>query len=239
MELINSKQTFLQKVYLFMFPKFFRDLNKTKKIAYLGVFIALAVVVNIFSFPFGLGNSNKLSFVSTVAFLTGSIFGCGGGFLIMFLGDLIGFIFDTSGSPYNILIGLGSGMMGFIYGIIMVNVKFNFKGEFIVKTIISYIISFIICTCILNSLGNYLYVVEFIWKGQMKKTFIVYTLGRITAQSIVCTINLFASYILSFSLDKIPQLKLDITREKARKEEREKAVENQTQQPYENYANDF
>ena len=69
---------FLEKVKRAFFSDFFLELSVGKKTAYLGVFIALAVIANIFSVD--LTESMKITFTYLVAFFAGA-----------FLGPLMGF----------------------------------------------------------------------------------------------------------------------------------------------------
>lgn len=194
---------FIKKI---CFPEFFSNLSDTKKIAYISIAVAVSIALNIFSID--ITPSNKISFVLTFAFICGSAFGGPISFLILFVGDFLSFFILPYGI-YNVFIGIGTGTMGLICGFISTNVKFRFKGGLALKAVISFIICFIVCTCLINSYAQYLYVVEFIWKGEFKKTFVIYMFGRVAFQSINSLINLVVAIVLSYSLSKISFLGLE------------------------------
>lgn len=133
-----------------MFTKTFMELPAAKKIAYLAVFTAIAVAVNAVSID--VLPTFKLTFTYTVGFLSGSLFGPIGGFAVMFIGDAIGGL--ISGFVPNPVIGVGTGLIGLIPGIIVPYVKCNF----VLRLILCYILCSLFCTLGINSYGTFLIV---------------------------------------------------------------------------------
>lgn len=133
-----------------MFTKTFMELPAAKKIAYLAVFTAIAVAVNAISID--VLPTFKLTFTYTVGFLSGSLFGPIGGFAVMFIGDALGgFI---AGFVPNPIIGIGTGLIGLIPGVIVPYVKCNI----VVRLLLSYILCALICTMGINAYGTFLFV---------------------------------------------------------------------------------
>ncbi|MDR2090669.1 MAG: folate family ECF transporter S component [Clostridiales bacterium] len=133
-----------------------------RRLAYTAVLIAVSVIANggAVSSP-----TSAVSFTYFSAFFAGTILGPAGGFLVGFLGDYIGCILVPKG-PYMLLIGLSSGLMGLIPGLIM-NLKpleracsrLSAGRARLLKTcavIASMILILLICTTCLNTLALFL-----------------------------------------------------------------------------------
>lgn len=149
----------------------------TKRIAYLAIFIAISVGLNLFSFNFAL-LTNKVSFINTINALAGIFLGPISGFLVGALGDVLGFLIKPDG-PWLPLITLSSGLSGFIPGLLFKPKKIHPM----IKITISLILVYIICTVTLNSLAIYLVFI----RG--KKAFSVFLIGRLPVQSLIFIIN--------------------------------------------------
>ena len=126
-------------------PKKINQLTKTQKITYMAVISALSVVVNILDIPFPLLH---LSFVATIACLGGILLGPIDGFACAFIGDLIAGIIAPKG-VYSPIIGLGTGLMGLVPGVIFA----YFNGKTNLKIIVSYVITFVFSSLLLNTIG--------------------------------------------------------------------------------------
>ena len=122
------------------------SLSTTQKIVYTAIFSALSCVVN--SLTIKASDVWQISFVSTIGFVAGYTLGAGLGFASAFIGDLIGGIITPFGA-YNPIIGIGTGLWGFIPGVIFT----CFKGNNYVKTIISFAIGFILSSFVVNTFG--------------------------------------------------------------------------------------
>lgn len=126
------------------------QLPSAKKIAYIAVFTAISVAVNAISID--VTPTFKLTFTYVVGFLSGSLFGPVGGFAVMFIGDAIGGF--VAGFVPNPIIGIGTGLIGLIPGIIVPYVRCNF----VLRLILSFLISALVCTMGVNAYGTFLFV---------------------------------------------------------------------------------
>ncbi len=172
--------TILFSVCLIFRTERFSARSVTVRLCYIGVLSALATVLNIYTIP--ISGSNFLSLVAFVCFAAGVLCGPLGGFAVGFIGDLLGAIIMPFG-PYNPVIGIATGMLGFIPGFIFT----YFKGNLYVKTVIAFLLSFLICTAGLNTFALYLIY------GYGKKTFWAYLFARVPFQLIGVAVNLAIS----------------------------------------------
>ena len=124
------------------------NLTGTQKIAYIAVLTALAVIANSPICTIHISDMLQISLVASVGFIAGYLLGAIGGFAVSFIGDLICGIIMPFGA-YNPIIGIGTGLWGFIPGIIFT----CFKGNAYVKTVISFAICFVFNSFALNTLG--------------------------------------------------------------------------------------
>jgi ECF transporter S component (folate family) len=142
-------------------PKF--SAVTTRRLAYTAVFVALSVVANGGAVT---AQGNTISFTYIVAFLAGTVLGPIGGFLVGFLGDLLGFLIIPQGPTYMPLIGISSGLMGLIPGVVM-NLKILDRADLrlspvksrLLKTgaiVLSMGLIALICTTCLNTLGTFI-----------------------------------------------------------------------------------
>lgn len=120
--------------------------SDTQKIVYTAFFSALSFVANYFTIK--VSDLFQISFVATAGFLSGYLLGGGLGFAASFIGDLICSIVAPLG-PYSPIIGIGTGLWGFVPGVI-----FDcFNGNRYVKTVISFVVCFFLNSFVVNTLG--------------------------------------------------------------------------------------
>ena len=124
------------------------NLTGTQKIAYIAVLTALAVIANSPICTIHISDMLQISLVASVGFISGYLLGAIGGFAVSFIGDLICGIIMPFGA-YNPIIGIGTGLWGFVPGVIFT----YFKGNAYIKTIISFAFCFILNSFALNTLG--------------------------------------------------------------------------------------
>lgn len=165
-------------------------MKTTKQIALAGLFTSLLVIANTFTIQI-IPPYFVMSLVLTISFIVGLFLGPIKSFIVCILADLIGCLIHPLG-PYNVLVGLSSGMIGLIFGFIKKIEKPN------MLTVINlYILVTLICTCFLNTMGLWLmYAVG-------KKTFFVYLSVRLPWQLITSGINCSLSMILFKIVSKI------------------------------------
>ena len=121
------------------------NLSKTQNLVYIAILSSLCVVANIVQIPTPLVQA---SLVATIAFVSGILLGGVKGFVVAFIGDLIAGIIAPQG-VYSPIIGIGTGMLGLIPGIIF----YNSKSNECVKSIIAFALTFVISSVLLNTIG--------------------------------------------------------------------------------------
>ncbi len=124
------------------------NLTKTQKIAYISVLTALAVIANSPICTIHISDVLQVSLVASVGLIAGYLLGAVGGFAVSFIGDLICGIVMPFG-VYNPIIGIGTGLWGFVPGIIFT----YFNGNDYIKTIISFAVCFILNSFAINTYG--------------------------------------------------------------------------------------
>ncbi len=133
-------------VFMLKSKKDRNSLSSTQKLVYTAVFSALSFVANYFTIK--VSDLFQISFVATTGFVAGYLLGGGLGFVSSFIGDLICGIVAPFGA-YNPIIGIGTGLWGFIPGVIFT----SFKGNDYLKTAISFIVCFFLNSFVVNTLG--------------------------------------------------------------------------------------
>jgi ECF transporter S component (folate family) len=174
-----------------------------KRIAYLGIMTALAVITNIFSVTVNSG-ANSISFNYVICSLAGVFFGPISGGIVGLLGDLVGCLIAPKG-PFNPFIMLSSALIGVLSGLAFMIPKVNVY----LKVLIAYVFIFVVCTLGFNTFGLWFYYA----KG--KKSFWVYLIGRVPFQAINIVINIAITYALYFPLKKFVFDKLDLSTKRA------------------------
>jgi ECF transporter S component (folate family) len=182
----------------------------SKRLAYLAVFVALSTVANGGAVT---SQTSTLSFTYFTAFLAGTALGPFGGFVVGFLGDFLGCLLVPKG-PYLILIGISSGLMGLIPGIVM-NLKAldharsrlsPLRGRLLTAAAIVFSMGLIalICTTCLNTLSLFL---MYSSKAHTLANWLIYLSVRAPLQLPVVALNtaviVFAFQALERDLKKI------------------------------------
>lgn len=121
-------------------------LSGTAKIVYVAVMATLSFVANYFTIK--ASDLFQISFVASVGFLSGYLLGAGWGFAASFIGDLICGIVAPFGA-YNPIIGIGTGLWGFVPGVLFSSIKINDY----VLTVISFFVCFLLNSFAVNTLG--------------------------------------------------------------------------------------
>lgn len=165
-------------------------LDGARKTAYISVLVALSVVANVFDIK--VSDDLQISLVATVCFIGGYLFGGGIGFAIGFTGDLLGAFINPHGA-YNPIIGIGTGLWGFISGVAFC----NFKGNDYVKAIVAFVISFFVISAGVNTLGIYL----MYFAG--KKEFAPYFFGALPWKAIGVAANAAVTCLLLGTIKRI------------------------------------
>ncbi len=139
---------FLAVLIIFTFIKRRKrnNLSNTQKLVYTAVFSALCFIANYFTIK--VSDVLQISLVASIGFLSGYMLGSGLGFTCAFIGDLICGIVAPFGA-YNPIIGIGTGLWGFIPGLLFE----RFRGNDFLKTLISFVICFVLNSFAINTFG--------------------------------------------------------------------------------------
>lgn len=161
----------------------------TKKMAYAAMLTAMCVVVNIFDINLVYF---KISIVALPCFIAGAFLGPVYGFTVGILGDLLGYMLNSGGFPYMPLIGIASGLLGFIPGVVFQYVKLN---DYL-KIGISYTLCLIICTIGINTFA--------LWSILFRdtRTLLGFFMTRMIYQPIISLANVALAFALYAPLKK-------------------------------------
>ena len=181
----------MQKFKRLMLSDVMMDSSKTQRLAYVAIMTALCVVCNMF-FEFKFADT-QFSLTLCFSALTGLIIGPLYGFAACFLGDLVGFLYNSGGFMYMPWIGLSMGMVAFIAGFVMNCFEFKKAWVNYVKIAIVCILTFLLCTVAINTTAFWL-----IYNNR-KVSFFAYLITRLFVQgqiwnSVLNYAILFACY---------------------------------------------
>ena len=176
--------------------------SKNRKIAYLGVMTAFAVIANtLFEFKF---MDTQFSLTLAVSALLGVLLGGMYGFVVCFLGDLIGFLINSSGFAYMPWIGLSMGITSLLTGVLVNGVKKENKGGRYAMIALSCALSFVVCSVGINTTAFYFlyagegvsywtyFIARFIVKGQLWNCIFNYALvfaGVLLVDKLLATVK--------------------------------------------------
>ena len=139
----------MSKIKKFFESELMANSTKTQKIAYVAVMTALLVVCNMF-FEFKLADT-QFSLTIFFSALCGMVIGPIYGFISCFLGDLVGFLYNSGGFMYMPWIGLSMGIIAFIAGIVMNCIDIKNKFATYIKIAIVCLSTFLLCTVAINT----------------------------------------------------------------------------------------
>ncbi|MBQ4097835.1 MAG: ECF transporter S component [Clostridia bacterium] len=144
-------QKLLRKLF---FTELLDGTTKTQKIAYVSLMTAMCVVCNMF-FEFKLADT-QFSLTLFFSAMTGMIIGPVFGFTACFLGDLVGFLYNSAGFMYMPWIGISMGLTAFIAGLVMNGINCKKKAAVYIKIAVVCILTFILCTIAINTTAFWL-----------------------------------------------------------------------------------
>ncbi len=128
--------------------------TKAQKIAAIGIMAALCIVANMFlEFKFG---DVQFSLTLYISVLSGILIGPVFGFVAVFLGDLVGFLYNNWGALYLPWIGLSCAAMAVIAGLVM-HLPLHFRGSLYVKLAAICVLVLLVCSVGISTTGFYLY----------------------------------------------------------------------------------
>ncbi len=165
--------------FIFVKPIKRDKLTHTQRLVYIAVLTAICTVANCF-LTIPITPNNSLSFTITVCFIAGYLLGAKAGFVVGFVGDLIGCIIFPQG-VYLPLMSVASGLYGMIPGLLFSYFNSDKKFNNYLKTIISAILIYGICSLVLNSIS--------LWLLYSSKAFSAYLIVRLPFMSINAVMN--------------------------------------------------
>lgn len=126
-----------------------------RRIAYVAVVTALSVVANMF-LEFRLLDI-QFSLTIVVSALAGILLGPVCGFAACYIGDFLGYVYNSWGQLYMPWVGFSTGMLALLAGLVFTCLRFKFRGSLYVKLALVCALSLFICTIGINTTGFYLY----------------------------------------------------------------------------------
>ena len=178
----------MQKFKKLIFSDILYYSSHTQKIAYISLMTALLVVCNMF-FEFKLADT-QFSLTIFFSALTGIVIGPIFGFVACFLGDLVGFLYNSGGFAYAPWIGISMGLIALTSGFIMNSFQVKSKPIVYIKLFVVCIITFSVCTVAINTT---LFWISF---NRMKTPYMIYLATRLFVQGQIW--NSLANYLLLF-----------------------------------------
>ena len=139
----------MSKIKKLFSSELMEESTNTQKVAYVALMTALAVICNMF-FEFKLADT-QFSLTIFFSALTGMVIGPIYGFASCFLGDLVGFLYNSGGYPYMPWIGLSMGLTAFISGVIMGSINLKNKLAIYIKISFVCLLTFLLCTIAINT----------------------------------------------------------------------------------------
>ncbi len=178
------------KLKKLLFSEILIDLSKTQKIAYIALMSALCVICNMF-FEFKLADT-QFSLTIFFSAMTGMIIGPIFGFVACFVGDLVGFLYNSGGFMYYPWIGLSMGLIAMISGLIINGVEIRNKFGVYLKIAIVCVLTFLVCTIAINT------TMFWVVYNTKKVPFTAYLFTRLFVQGQIW--NSLLNYALLFAL---------------------------------------
>ena len=182
-----------------LFSQTLAEKNAAHRIAYIGVVTAFVVAANMFEFKLF---DTQFSFTLMISALAGLIIGPLFGFVACFLGDLVGFLVNSSGFAYMPWIGISMGLTALIAGFIVNGIPVKAKWFLYVKLAVVCVLTFAICTVAINTTA--------FWLLYSKVGYVEYLTARLFVQGQIW--NSLFNYAMLFAivpvLSRIKPLKI-------------------------------
>ncbi len=168
-----------------LFSQTLAEKNAAHRIAYIGVVTAFIVASNMFEFKMF---DTQFSFTLMISALSGLIIGPLFGFAACFLGDLVGFLINSSGFAYMPWIGISMGLVALISGFVVGGIPSKQKWALYVKLLAVCVLTFAICTVAINTTA--------FWLLYSKVGYVEYLVARLFVQGQIW--NSLLNYALLF-----------------------------------------
>ena len=175
--------------------------NDSHRIAYIAIFTAFCVVSNMFEFKLA---ETQFSLTLFLAMITGVVIGPLFGFAACFLGDLVGFLYNSAGFAYMPWIGLSVGLTSMIAGLIVNGLRSEKTWFLYIKLALVCLLSFTVCTVLINTTA--------FWILYARVDYFTYLVSRLFAQGQIwnCLVNYALLFVTVPALTRIKPLKINI-----------------------------
>ena len=183
--MFHAKKSFIEKV---LFSNILRTKNRNHKIAYAALMTALVVVANMF-FEFKFMDV-QFSFTIAVSALTGLVLGPLLGVAACFVGDLVGFLYNSGGYPYMPWVGLSMALTAVFAGVAYNLFERNTTRKSVVIGVVVSLLSFVVCTVLINTTA--------FWLLYSKVDYGTYLVSRLFVQGQIW--NSVVNYALLFAM---------------------------------------
>ena len=195
----EKKQSFLQRLF---FSGGIAQLKHSRKIAYIAVMTAFTVVANMF-FEFKFADV-QFSLTIVISALSGIILGGAFGFVASFLGDLVGFLYNSGGFAYYPWVGISMGLVALFSGMLCGGVRLPVRFGLQIKLGILSVVTFLLCTVAINTTA--------FWILYAKVPYGTYLVARLFVQGQIWNslLNYALLFIIVPVLQKVKALKLVI-----------------------------
>ena len=186
-----------------LFSKTLAKKNTSHKIAYIAVITAFVVIANMF-FEFKFADT-QFSLTIVISALAGILLGPIFGFAACFLGDLVGFLYNSAGFMYMPWIGLSMGLTALIAGFVLNGIPAKNKWGLYVKLGAVCVSTFLICTVAINTTA--------FWILYAKVDYWTYLITRLFVQGQIWNslFNFLLLFIAVPTLQRIKPLKIQIS----------------------------
>ena len=183
-----------------LFSKTLARKNASHKIAYISVITAFVVIANMF-FEFKFADT-QFSLTIVVSALAGILIGPLFGFAACFLGDLVGFLYNSAGFMYMPWIGLSMGLTALIAGFVVNGMPSKGNGLAYIKLGIVCVANFLLCTIAINTTA--------FWILYAKVDYFTYLVTRLFVQGQIWNslFNFVVLFLVVPALSRIRPLKI-------------------------------
>ena len=199
MEKTQNKRSVWKRLF---FSSAISGMKESRKIAYIAVMTAFTVVSNMF-FEFKFADV-QFSLTIVISALAGIILGGAYGFVASFLGDLVGFLYNSGGFAYYPWVGISMGLVALFSGVICGGVHIPVRFGLQIKLTILSVVTFLVCTVAINTTA--------FWFLYAKVPYGTYLIARLFVQGQIW--NSLFNYALLFIilpvLKRVKPLKLNI-----------------------------
>lgn len=179
-----------------LFSKTLLTKNRSQKLAYVSIATAFVVIANMF-FEFKFADV-QFSLTIFISALVGIVLGGALGFVACFLGDLVGFLYNSGGFAYLPWIGIAMGLTSLIAGAIVGGVQSEKKWFLYLKIALVCLLTFAICTVGINTTA--------FWLLYSKSSYLTYLVARLFVQGQIWN-SLFNFALLFIAVPALKNIK--------------------------------